>query len=166
MNKITELILLTNTSYKNYIIKTYLINTGGAIFIGFLLYTFLEIINVDMDNYSNKYFECSFFYFSGSIILSPVVETFILVGIINVMRAYTSNFGRIAIFSGLIWGFIHSFFNLFSFPVIVWEFFVMSLVYIHMSNKGFWLGYSSSLILHVLNNFSALMFLFIVGSIC
>lgn len=159
MNNFFLIISKYDINFCRYIFNVSIINTGGALFIGLVIYLSAVLLNIDLSFYSGKAIENSIVGFIGVSIIAPVVETFILIGILLLIESYVKLYWRIALISGLIWGMIHAVASWIALPIMMWEFFIMSFSYLHVRKKGFWQAYGVIAGVHALNN----MFVFLLS---
>lgn len=97
----------------------------------------------------------------GTIIIAPVVETFVLALLLAILSSFVSTRLRIAIIAAVLSGLAHGLFGLLWFFGTVWSFFVLSCAYLAWREKGFKYAYIAALVPHVLNNGIATLIIFI-----
>ncbi len=91
-------------------------------------------------------------YAIGTIVFSPIVETFMLAGLLAMLSAVISNKRCVAMTSGIAWGALHATMGLSWFAGPAWIFFVVSCSFIAWREKGFKQAYVVSCVPHALNN--------------
>ncbi|MEQ1516733.1 MAG: CPBP family glutamic-type intramembrane protease [Usitatibacteraceae bacterium] len=95
----------------------------------------------------------------GTIIFAPVVETFLLAGLVNILSRVTKRPVQIAALSALLWGSFHALFGLLWFFGTVWSFFVFTVAYIVWKKVTFSHGLVAASLPHALVNSSAMLLL-------
>ncbi|ARD46389.1 CPBP family glutamic-type intramembrane protease [Colwellia sp. PAMC 21821] len=135
----------TNQPLKYYIFKIYLlvicIGLPLAIFLGFLF-----------PNAAVPDFELGTEVFVGAVLISPILETILMIPVIYLLRKTTTNIVVVSILSALIWGGVHSM------QVPLWGVGVFTLFFMMSMAYQYWDAHSRGhalfvvTIIHALNN--------------
>jgi len=89
----------------------------------------------------------------GSVIFSPIVETFLLAGLLKVLSKASSRSAFIAAYAAIIWGGLHGLFGILWFFGTVWSFFVFSCSFISWRKLSFKQAFIAAAAPHALVNF-------------
>lgn len=87
-----------------------------------------------------------------AVIISPIIETFLLALLIKIVSFFIKKNIYIATLSAVIWGAVHGLFGLVWFFGPAWGFFILSCGYLGWEKKGFWRAFSICLVPHIFNN--------------
>lgn len=88
----------------------------------------------------------------GTVLLTPLIETFLLAVGLVVFNAITRRAVFAAALSAVFWGGLHGLIAPFWFLGSVWGFYVLSICYLAWWPRSFGRGYTAALVPHVLNN--------------
>jgi hypothetical protein len=141
--------LLTNTNQplKFYILKVYLLALGIGLTISFILEFFVP-------NAESPDFEIGLSSFILIVFVAPILETFLMIPIISLIKKVTPDILYVSIVSALIWAIMHSL------QVPLWGigvfalFFLMSMAYQHWDAHSRGHALLVVMIIHALNNAS------------
>jgi hypothetical protein len=92
----------------------------------------------------------------GTILVAPILETFLLAFGIRILRRFISNVVVVAATSALAWGALHGIVAPLWFFGTAWSFFVFSCAYLVWRERSFWHAFSAAAFPHSLINLSAM----------
>lgn len=87
-----------------------------------------------------------------AIIFSPIIETFLLIGLIHILKAIDKNWKFVCIYSGIIFGILHGLSGFLWFFSPCWAFMVFAYCYLYWIKRNSKLSYWAACIPHMLNN--------------
>lgn len=94
--------------------------------------------------------------FFGVVIFAPIMETFILAGVLNVLGRMVGRPVVVAMLSACFWGLFHGFFGALWFFGSVWSFFVFSCAYLAWRESSFKASFVAASVPHALVNLTAM----------
>jgi hypothetical protein len=97
----------------------------------------------------------------GLIFIAPLVETFILIGLLKVLLKAPLNDRYICVISALFWGGVHGLFIPISFFGTVWNFYIFSHCYLTWIDKSKKEAYFAALFPHMIINSVVALVLFL-----
>lgn len=97
----------------------------------------------------------------GAVVFAPVVETFMLAGLLKVLSSTSLHPAVCAAFSAVLWGGLHGLFGALWFFGTVWGFFVFSCGYITWRHTSFRQGFLAASVPHALVNSIAMLLLWV-----
>lgn len=92
----------------------------------------------------------------GSIVFTPIFETFLLAALVYVLTRFTAAPLVVALLSGIIWGCVHGAFSPIRFFGSVWAFFVFTCAYLAWRKRSFGRAFIASAVPHSLGNLATL----------
>ncbi len=95
--------------------------------------------------------------FFGTVIFSPVIETFVLAALLNLLLRCRLRQITMAAISGVVWGLLHALMGPLWFFGTAWSFFIFSCAYLGWREQGFRRAYLAAAIPHALVNLSAML---------
>lgn len=93
----------------------------------------------------------------GTIILAPVVETYLLIFLVWFLSQFTNNKMAISIISAVIWGLFHGLNGAIKIFGTAWSFFILTLIYLKWRDRNFKVAYLMTLVPHILFNLMVVM---------
>lgn len=93
----------------------------------------------------------------GSVFFAPIVETFLLAGLLKILSKVSSHPVFIAAYAAIIWGGLHGLFGILWFFGTVWSFFVFSCSFIAWRKSSFKHAFIAAAIPHALVNLIAVL---------
>lgn len=88
----------------------------------------------------------------GTVVIAPLVETFLLAVGLVVFTAMTRSIVVAAALSAVLWGGLHALISPLWFVAPAWGFYVFSICYLAWWPRSFRRGFTAALVPHVLNN--------------
>jgi hypothetical protein len=152
MNNVMRLLFNTNTPLWRYCLLMFALASLPAIVIVGAVRFGLTLANAEFASISPPEPDPSLVGAIGAIIISPIVETYLLALLIHLLCAFIGNKLRAAALSGILWGIGHALFGVLWFFGPAWIFFIFSCAYIAWHEKSFKHAYIAACVPHVLNN--------------
>ncbi|MDC8774593.1 hypothetical protein [Roseateles albus] len=97
----------------------------------------------------------------GAVVFSPIVETFMLAGLLKVLSSTSLHPAVCAAFSAVLWGGLHGLVGALWFFGTVWGFFVFSCGYIAWRHTSLRQGFLAAAVPHALANSIAMLLLWV-----
>jgi hypothetical protein len=103
--------------------------------------------------------------FISVVIVSPVVETFILSAIVMLVSKYITHRLWLSFVVAFICAGFHGIFSFFWFFGVIWGFYIMTYSFISYRSQSYWKAYSASCILHMLLNLPVFLIVVLLQNI-
>jgi len=101
---------------------------------------------------SGNNFNISLLNFIGIVLLAPIVETFLLSGLLAALSPLKWPVPAVATLAGLVWGAAHGLVAPFWFFGTVFGFFVFSCSYLTWKQRSYWYGFTAAALPHAMQN--------------
>lgn len=95
-------------------------------------------------------------------IFTPIVETILLVLIIEFLSLFTLNIIRVSLISAVLWAFAHGLIAPFWAIPQVWVFFILSIAYMVWRRESYQHAFWAAAFLHIINNSIVVAFIFLI----
>jgi hypothetical protein len=155
IGKIYGVLLSNKISLSKYIGITFLAGSLPAIFLSAFIFICADFLGL---NYTNPpKLSISWETFWISIVFSPIIETYLLILTLYILRSFKFDGVKLAIIAALFWGMLHGVQSRSWFFSPAWGFFILSIAYETWRLTTFKKAFAAAAIPHVLHNTFAML---------
>lgn len=148
--KIYGLLLSNNTTVPKYISYALLVELLPAIILVAVVFGCIELFDLKYTTPTN--YDLSWGTFWKIVVFSPIVETYLLILTLHILRRFKTQGIKLAIFAGLFWGVLHGLQSWPRFFGPAWSFFIYATAYETWRLTSFKKAFSAAATTHALHN--------------
>ena len=151
IGKIYGLLLSDKAPLPRYISFALLIDLLPALFLIAIVFSCIELF--DLKYATPTGYDFSWGTFWKIIVFSPIIETYLLIFTLHILRSFNFQGLKLVVISGLFWGALHGLQSWPRFFAPAWSFFIYATAYETWRLKSFKKAFAAAAVTHALHNF-------------
>jgi hypothetical protein len=152
--KIYTLLLSNKITFLKYISIAFFIELLPALCLSALLYSVTSIFDLPFKKLPDRNLSWESFWIL--IVIAPILETYLLILTLHILRSHKIHGLKLAIIAAVFWGMLHGVQSWPWFFPTAWSFFIFSTVYETWRFDSFKKAFTATALIHAMNNFLAL----------
>lgn len=157
MRSIVKRMLEPGISYRRYVLLAYPLAMLPSLLLVALAYGLVNAMGVNYKDFAAPDRVVSTGEVLGVVVFAPVVETFLLAGLLWFLSLLSRNLVFVSAIAALLWAGLHATFGALWFFGTVWSFFVFSCAYLAWRHASFGRAYVAAAVPHFLINLTVML---------
>jgi hypothetical protein len=153
--RVSGVLLSNKISFPKYVCITFFTAFLPAVCLSVLVLTCADLLNLKYANPPKL--SISWVTFWVAIVFAPILETYLLILSLHILRSFKIEGLKLAIIAAIFWGLLHGIQSWPSFFSPSWGFFILSIAYETWRLTTFKKAFAAAAIPHALNNLFAML---------